>query len=113
MAAQSIDFWFTMGSTYTYLSVARLDSVAKAAGGPVRLQPFKNVGALTGATQVPFLEGTAKMRYMWRDLERRAAKHDLPIRFPVPYPSPSSARANRVAALGMREGWGPAYVRAD
>jgi 2-hydroxychromene-2-carboxylate isomerase len=112
VANEAIEFWFTMGSTYTYLSVARLDRVATAAGVSVRMRPFKNVGALTGATQLPFVEGTAKMRYMWRDIERRAAKYGVPIRLPVGYPAPSSARANRVALLGMGEGWGPAYVRA-
>ncbi len=101
-----------MGSTYTYLASARLDGVAQAAGVPVRWRPFRNTQALTGATQVPFLEGTAKMRYMWRDIERRAAKHGLPIRLPVPYPAPNTARANRVMFLGVREGWGPAYMRA-
>ncbi len=101
MAARSIDFWFTMGSTYTYLSVGRIDRVAKAAGIAVNWRPFRNVGALTGATQPPFLEGTAKMRYMWRDIERRAAKHGLPIRLPVPYLGGDRFRANRVAILGM------------
>ncbi len=110
--ARPLDFWFTMGSTYTYLSVARLDGVAKAAGVPVRYRPFKNVQALTGATGVPFREGTAKMRYMWRDIERRAAEHGLPIRLPVPYPAPDTPRANRVMLVGLRGGWGPAYVRA-
>lgn len=99
MAARSIDLWFTMGSTYTYLTMARLDGVARLADVSVRLRPFRNVGALTGATQLPFLEGTAKMRYVWRDIERRAAKHGLPIRLPVPYPVPSSARANSVAVV--------------
>ncbi len=112
MSTQSIDFWFTMGSTYTYLAVARLDDEARAAGIPVRWRPFRNTQALTGATQVPFVEGTAKMRYMWRDIERRAAKHGLPIRLPVPYPAANTARANRVMLVGVREGWGPAYMRA-
>lgn len=112
MAAQSIDFWFTLGSTYTYLSVGRLDSMAKAASVSVNWRPFRNVGALTGATQPPFLEGRAKMRDMWRDIERRASKYGLPIRLPVPYLGPHRFRANRVAVLGMQEGWGPAYVRA-
>jgi 2-hydroxychromene-2-carboxylate isomerase len=100
MAARSIDLWFTMGSTYTYLTMARLDGVVGPADVLVRLRPFRNVGDLTGATQLPFLEGTAKMRYMWRDIERRAAKHGLPIHLPVPYPVPSSARANSVAVVG-------------
>jgi 2-hydroxychromene-2-carboxylate isomerase len=112
VAAESIEFWFTMGSTYTYLSAARFESVAREAGVPARWRLFRRVGDLTGAAQPPFLEGTAKMRYMWRDIERRAIRQGLPIRLPVPYPAPGVPRANRVATLGMREGWGPAYVRA-
>lgn len=108
----SIDFWFTMGSTYTFLTVMRIEPAARDAGVSVRWRPFRNVGALTGATQLPFLEGTAKMRYMWRDIERRAAKFGLPLRLPVPYPVPDSSRANRIALIGMREGWGPGYTRA-
>ena len=68
--------------------------------------------ALTGTAQLPFLEGTAKMRYMWRDIERRALSRGLSLRLPVSYPAPDSARANRVALIGMREGWLPAYARA-
>jgi 2-hydroxychromene-2-carboxylate isomerase len=52
------------------------------------------------------------MRYMWRDIERRAAAHGLPVRLPVRYPAPSAPRANRVMLVGVREGWGPAYMRA-
>jgi 2-hydroxychromene-2-carboxylate isomerase len=108
----TMDFWFTMGSTYTYLSAMRLEGLAKASGVRPRWRPFRNVQALTGATQVPFLEGTAKMRHMWRDIERRAARHGLPARLPAPYPAPSSVRANLVMLLGVREGWGPDYMRA-
>lgn len=111
MGGPAIDLWFTMGSTYTYLTMARLDDVATRQGVTFRLHPFRTVGALTGAKQPPFTEGTAKFRHMWRDIERRAALHALPVRFPVPYPAPSPVRANRVAVIGMREGWGPAYVR--
>ena len=112
MPAASIDFWFTMGSTYTYLSVMRVVRVAEAAGVAVRWRPLTSTRALTGATQLPFVEGTAKMRYMWRDIERRATKHGLPIPLPVPYPVPDPVRANRVALVGVREGWGADYARA-
>lgn len=112
MVEPTIDLWFTMGSTYTYLTMARIDRVAAHQGVAFRLRPFRTVGALTGATQPPFAEGSAKFRYMWRDIERRAALHALPVRFPVAYPAPNPVRANRVAVVGMREGWGPAYVRA-
>jgi 2-hydroxychromene-2-carboxylate isomerase len=111
MREPTIDLWFTMGSTYTYLTMARLDGVAARHGVRFQLRPFRTVGALTGATQPPFAEGSAKFRYMWRDIERRAAAHALPVRFPVAYPAPNPVRANRIALIGMREGWGPAYVR--
>ena len=32
MAAHHIDFWFTMGSTYSYLSVSRLADVERSTG---------------------------------------------------------------------------------
>lgn len=108
----TIDFWFTMGSTYTCLSVARYQALAARAGVAVRLRPFKGVGALTGATALPFVEGTAKMRYMWRDIERRAAACGMPLRLPVAYPAPAPVRANRVALVGVREGWAAEYLRA-
>jgi 2-hydroxychromene-2-carboxylate isomerase len=112
MTAPSIDFWFTLGSTYTFLTVSRIEEVARAAGVSVRMRPFKNVGALTGATQVPFLPNTAKMAYMWRDIARRADRLGLNVSLPAPYPAPNPPRANRVATVGMREGWGAAFVRA-
>jgi 2-hydroxychromene-2-carboxylate isomerase len=49
---------------------------------------------------------------MWRDIERRAAMYGIPARLPAPYPIANSERANLVAIVGMREGWGTDYVRA-
>ena len=106
------DFWFSVGSTYTYLSAMRLRDVAAVAGVFFRWRPFAGVLALTGATQVPFIEGSAKTRYMWRDIERHAAKYGIPLRLPIPYPCPQLQRASSVALLGMREGWGEDFVRA-
>ena len=111
MEPDHIDFWFTMGSTYTYLTVVRLADIAKGADATFRWRPFAGVRALTGT--VPFGEGAAKTRYMWRDVERRAARYGIPIRLPVPYPVANSKAANCVALLGMREGWGEQYVRAS
>jgi 2-hydroxychromene-2-carboxylate isomerase len=112
MTTASIDYWFTMGSTYNYLTAMRIDRAAQAADVVVRWRPLRNVAALTGAKQLPFLEGTAKMRYMWRDIERRAAAQGLPLRLPVTYPCTSPLRANSIMLIGVREGWGPAFARA-
>jgi 2-hydroxychromene-2-carboxylate isomerase len=110
---QPIDFWFTAGSTYTYLSVMRLPALAKAAGAEVRWRIFRLRDILDATTKVvPFPAGSAKRDYMARDIARRADRYGIAIRTPVPYPLPDQSFANRVATLGMREGWGVDYVRA-
>jgi 2-hydroxychromene-2-carboxylate isomerase len=112
MAEGPIDFWFTMGSTYSYLSVMRLADVARSTGVAFRWRPFHLLLILQEMKHVPFADKPAKMRYMWRDLERRATLHGLPVKVPAPYPAKQSVAANLVAIVGMREGWGADFVRA-
>ena len=73
--SRSYRFWFTMGSTYSYLSVMRLVQ-----------------------------------------LERLATLSDerpcMTYRYPFLYPAQQSIMANLVASVGMRQGWGVAFVRA-
>ena len=107
-----IDFWFTMGSTYSYLSVMRLADVENFHGVRFRWRPFHLLLILQEMKHVPFADKPTKTRYMWRDIERRAAMYGLPIKLPVPYPAKQSVTANLVAIIGMREGWGVDFVRA-
>jgi len=111
MAVPVIDFWFTMGSTYSYLSVARLAEVARATGARFHWRPFHLLVILQEMKHVPFADKPAKMTYMWRDLERRAGLYGIPVKVPAPYPAKQSVVANLVATVGMREGWGEAFVR--
>jgi len=113
VATDPIDFWFTMGSTYTYLSVMRLAEVERAQGVRFRWRPFNLRAILAEMNHVPFADKPAKLAYMWRDLERRAQLHGIPARLPAPYPAPDSNLANQVALLGMDEGWGETFVRAS
>jgi 2-hydroxychromene-2-carboxylate isomerase len=112
MADGPIDFWFTMGSTYSYLSVMRLAGAERATGIAFRWRPFHLLLILQEMKHVPFADKPEKMRYMWRDLERRAAMYGLPVRVPAPYPAKQSVMANLVAIVGMGEGWGADFVRA-
>ena len=111
MAETTIDFFFTMGSTYTCLAVLRLDEVARKHGVAFRWRPFHLLTILNDMKHVPFADKPAKMTYMWRDIERRAAMHGIPIKVPAPYPAKQSVFANQIALLGMQEGWGEAFVR--
>ncbi len=112
MATGPIDFWFTMGSTYTYLSVMRLREVEQSSGIRFRWRPFHLLVILEEMKHRPFADKPVKSAYMWRDIGRRAAMYGLPVSSPVPYPAQQSIVANRVAIVGMREGWGVDFVRA-
>ena len=103
---QPLYFWIEYGSTYTYLSVARIARLAAGHGVEVRWQPFfvMPIMAELGMTQGPFLPYPAKTAYMWRDIERRAAKHGVPYSKPSTYPV-SSLQTARIACIAAQEGW--------
>ena len=67
-----IDFWVSIGSTYSYLSVMRLKSVEEASGVPFRWRPFSVRAVMIEQENIPFVGKPVKMVYMWRDIERRA-----------------------------------------
>jgi len=112
MAAPHIDFWFTMGSTYSYLSVSRVADVERSTGMTFRWRPFHLLIILQEMKHIPFADKPTKSAYMWRDIERRAAMYGIPMKLPVPYPARQSVVANLVAIVGMRENWGADFVRA-
>lgn len=105
-----IDFWFSIGSTYTYLTVARLQEFALRKQVTINWRPFDVRRVMIEQKNIPFADKPFKAAYMWRDIERRAAKYGLQITLPVPYPLKELTLANQVALLGMREGWGQDYV---
>jgi 2-hydroxychromene-2-carboxylate isomerase len=106
-----MDFWVSIGSTYSYLSVMRIGAAARAAGVTARWRPFNVRTIMLEQNNVPFKDKPVKTAYMWRDIERRAAVHGLDLRVPAPYPLPELTFANQVAILGMRDGWGEDYIR--
>jgi 2-hydroxychromene-2-carboxylate isomerase len=112
MSTDQIDFWFTMGSTHTYLSVMRLPELERSTGIAFRWRPFHLLVILQEMKHVPFADKPAKSTYMWRDIERRAAMYGITARVPAPYPAKQSVVANLIAIVGMREGWGANFVRA-
>lgn len=108
----SIDFWFSIGSTYTYLSVMRLSEIAHASGVRFVPRPFSVRAIMREMDNIPFANKPAKAAYMWRDIERRAARYGFTPRLPAPYPLKEFDRANRVAIVAAAEGWCEAYLAA-
>ena len=110
MSAANLEFWFEFGSTYSYLSAARIEGLAAEVGVPVVWEPFLlgPIFAQQGWNDSPFNVYPAKGRYMWRDLERLCEDAGLPFRRPEPFPQ-SSLLAARVAVAGTAQGWGEAF----
>lgn len=107
-----IDFFFFIGSTYSYLSVMRAQGRAAQAGMTLRWRPFSVRTLMREQNNIPFANKPLKMKYMWRDIERRAARWGLPFNGIPPYPIDADERANHVATLAAREGWCPQFTQA-
>jgi 2-hydroxychromene-2-carboxylate isomerase len=107
-----MDFWFSIGSTYSYLSVMRLEAVSEATGVAFRWRPFNVRAIMREMDNIPFANKPIKAAYMWRDVERRAAMYGLYPKLPAPYPLKELELANRVAILAADEGWVDTYARA-
>lgn len=107
-----IDFWVSIGNTYSYLSVMRLKSVEETSGVSFRWRPFSVRAIMIDEKNIPFVGKPVKLDYMWRDIERRARKYGFEPHLPAPYPLAEFDLANKIALVGEAEGWCADYVCA-
>lgn len=113
MSRPVVEFWYEFASTYSWLAVMRIEALAEDAGVEVEWKPFLlgPVFMALGWNDSPFNIYPPKGRYMWRDLERLAARYGQPFRMPSRFPR-SSVLAARVALVGAEESWVGAFSRA-
>ena len=108
-----IDFWFSIGSTYTFLSVNRISEVAKRENIKFNWKPFSVRKIMMDMDNIPFTPPSKKIKvdHMWRDIQRRAEIYKIVIpSLPVPYPLKNMELANQIALLGVSEGWCLEYL---
>ena len=109
----TLEFWYEFASSYSYLTVMRIEEQAQAAGVEIEWRPFL-LGPIfksQGWDTSPFNLFPAKGRYMVRDIERIAAARGLPFRIPPTFPV-NGLSAARLALLGVAAGWCPAFTHA-
>lgn len=100
-----LEFWFEFGSCYSYLSVMRIEELARRHRVRVLWRPFllgpifKSFGWSTS----PFTLQRQKGAYVWRDMERECAKYGLGWTRPREFPRRALLPA-RVALLGADRG---------
>jgi 2-hydroxychromene-2-carboxylate isomerase len=108
-----MELWFDLASNYSYLTLMRIDPLAEQAGVSVRWEPFLlgPVFEAFGWKSSPFVLQKEKGAYVWKDMERQAAKYGLPWRKPARFPQ-NTVLPMRVALLGRDEGWMRPFCRA-
>ena len=114
---RNMEFWFEFASTYSYLSAMRLGDAARKNAVSVTWRPFLlgPIFADQGWTTSPFNIYASKGEYMWRDMERRCAKHGLPFKRlgrtgDAAFPQ-NGLPAARLALIGLDGSWGEDFCR--
>src|SRR5262245_46661452 len=110
-AAGQLDFYFFDGSIHSYLSVVRIGRLASTARVDVRWRPFNLRAILIEQNNTAFVKNEVKMNYFWHDVERRAARHNIPFAGRAPYPADPDLLALRVGLIAAEEGWCAGYSR--
>ncbi len=109
---KKIEFWYSIGSTYTYLSTQRLTEIANKKKIEFEWCPFSVRSRMIEMENVPFMaeKKRDKIDYMWRDVQRRANFYGFDAKVPAPYPLKEFDLANKVAILGKDQGWIKEYT---
>ncbi len=99
--------WFSIGSTYTFLTALRIKSKLKEENVNIEIYPISIRFIMKNQNNIPFPpEKKSKVDYMWRDIQRRAELYGIPKpSFPVPYPLKNFDMANKVGVVSNNEGW--------
>ncbi len=108
-----MDLWFDLASNYSYLTLMRIDALAGRTGVSVRWEPFLlgPVFEAFGWESSPFVLQKQKGAYVWKDMERQAAKYGLPWKKPSRFPQ-NTVVPIRVALSGRDEPWVRPFCRA-
>lgn len=112
MSRPPLEFWFEFGSNYSYLSVMRIEALARKSDLAIAWKPFL-LGPIFrdfGWDSSPFVLQPEKGRYMWRDMERQALKYGLAFSKPSVFPR-VALLPMRVAIAGADAPWMAAFCR--
>ncbi len=95
----TLEFFFDIGSPYSYLAAGQVEAVAADCGAALRWRPFLLGGVfkLTG-NQPPALL-PERGRYMLADLQRWAAFYGVPFHFPDTFPANTLRTMRALTAL--------------
>ena len=109
MDAATFDFFYDLGSPYSYLASTQLRGISERTGARPRLYPI-TLGGVRKATghQIP---PPQQLHYMAQDTARWAQKYGVPIQIPKAFPVSTILPLRAVVAAG-RSGEGERAMQA-
>ena len=113
MDESSFEFWFDFASTYSYLSVYRIEELAQNYNIKIKWKPFL-LGPIfntQGWDTSPFNIYKAKGEYMWRDITRLSEKYGITFTHPSQFPR-NGLLAARVSVAFEDESWVPEFIKS-
>ena len=104
--SQPITAWFSIGSTYSYLTALRINAIQRDMDLDLSVKPISIRAIMKSMDNIPFPPSKkTKVDYMWRDIERRADWYGLPKpKLPAPYPLQEIDQANKVGIVLNQQG---------
>ena len=104
MTEKTIDFYFDVGSPYTYLAATQLDGFSDRTGWTFRWRPFL-LGAVFKSTENASSLGVpAKMRWYRDDFLRWSQHYDVAFNFPRRFPLNTLLAQRALTSCGLRHG---------
>ena len=86
MADREIEFFFDIGSSYSYLAATQMDGVAERTAVPVRWRPFLLGGVFKATGNDMPARLPAKAKWMLHDMTLWAHHYGIPFRMPSRFP---------------------------
>lgn len=86
MSGSPIDFYYDVGSPYSYLAAQRIGDLAERTGRPVRWRAFLLGGVFKLAENTSPAASPRKAAWVLTDLEREAARIGVPFSFHPDFP---------------------------
>ncbi|MFZ5756321.1 MAG: 2-hydroxychromene-2-carboxylate isomerase [Pseudomonadota bacterium] len=100
---QRIEFFYDIGSPYSYLAATRMAALEKETGATVVWRPFLLGGVFKGAGNQPPIAVPARAPYLLKDITRCSAQMGVPFRMPARFPTNSLAVMRTLAGLPEAE----------
>jgi 2-hydroxychromene-2-carboxylate isomerase len=108
-----LEIWFEFASTYSYLTVSRVEALLRGTQVELAWRPFL-LGPIfrdRGMDTSPFVLDPVKGAYMWRDMARRCERYGIPFVRPPIFPM-NGLKAARIMTAAQDEPWCGAFARS-